>query len=179
VGLSPTPRALLPRSPRVGQTLGGLPAPLKKFKLYGSQGIFSPAVIPLCYVIVSPKTKNQDLSDAIHPPIIDEGLSGVVFCKSQVNQGLSSVQGKEEDFSHNNNSPIGRAMGGGWEGQREMEEGSIGRVNEEELFSIWRRADFEFCGASSGGGDSGNGIEEGQEDYVDIVELWEEGLFEF
>jgi len=101
--------------------------------------------------------------------------------KGQVNQGLSSVQGREEDFSHNNNSPFGRAMGGGWRGQREMEEGKIDEKNEEGSFSIRRRADFEFWSASSGGGgdDSGSGIEEKQEDYVDIVELWEEGLFEF
>jgi len=78
--------------------------------------------------------------------------------KTQVDQGLSSVQGKEEDFSHNNNSPCGRAMGGGWGGQQEKEEerkensreGSYGGS----IF-VRRLAGFEFWGVFSvyeGGG---------------------------
>jgi len=78
--------------------------------------------------------------------------------KSQVNQGLFPIQGKEEDFSHNNNSPCGRAVGGGWEGRREVEEGKVEGKDEErdekkdeekdeerleELFFIRRRVDFE------------------------------------
>jgi len=122
--------------------------------------------------------------------------NSLLNCKSQVNQGLSSIQGKGEDFSHNNNSPEGRAMGGGWEGRREVEEGKVEGKDEErgekkdeekdeerleELFFIRRRVDFEFWSASSDGGgdDSGGVVEEEEEDYVDIVELWEEGLFEF
>jgi len=108
-----------------------------------------------------------------------------------------------DDFSHINNSPEGRAMGGGWKEERgerveegvvgvEMEErdGEKGRRSGEEgekkegevgLISTRRRADFEFWDVSSGdkGGGSGGRLDEGQEDDFGIVELWEEGLFEF
>jgi len=69
---------------------------------------------------------------------------------------------------------IGKREGGG--GRKWGDgEGKIG------LISTRRRADFEFWDASSGGkgGGSGGRLGEGCEDDVDIVELWEEGLFEF
>jgi len=126
-------------------------------------------------------------------------LFTILNSKGQVNQELSFVRGKEEDFSHNNNSPFGRAMGGGWEeGQGERIEGVVigvgmgerdggGRRKWEDgggeigLISTRWRADFEFWDVSSGGkgGGSSGRFGEGQRDDVDIVELWEEGLFEF
>jgi len=103
------------------------------------------------------------------------------------------------DFSHIDSSPEGRAIGGGWEkGQEDRVEEreigmEIGEREEEErrkwedgggrigLISTRRRADFEFWDVSSvgKGGGSGRRFGEGQENDVDIVELWEEGLFEF
>jgi len=112
-------------------------------------------------------------------------LSNTVrISEGQLLQRLSSAQAREKDFSHNNNSPFGRAMGGGWEIQQEEE----GERKKLEFSTLRRRFDFEFWDASSGGGGgNGDGERFGMErenrescdDCDELVELWEKGLIDF
>ena len=111
--------------------------------------------------------------------------------KRQGNQGVYLIQERRDNFSQNNNSLFERAMGGGWEGEREKEssreksgvcdgiEGGIVRfvLNMGFSFSLGRRrTSFDFCvGFSIGLG----GIDKDRGDCNDLVELWEEGLIDF
>jgi len=111
--------------------------------------------------------------------------------KRQGNQGVYLTQEGRTDFSQNNNSLCERAMGGGWEGEREKESsrerskvcdgiegGGVGFVlNMGSSFSLdRRRTSFDFCVGFSIGLE---GIEEDRGDCDDLVELWEEGLIDF